>query len=342
MKTCVYLTIDTETSMGGAWRFPDREPLPVEKRIFCESDGQSWGLPLMVDELHRYGFRATFFVEVFAALCLGEGPIRRVFDYLLRTGQDIQLHNHPTFRNYALGRNGGDRQRFEHYRKLSDAMHHYSREEQRAMLQEAAALFQRFAGYPPAAYRAGGFRANFDTLAALPAGIVIDSSFNPGDPCSFPATRLQINRAQRIGDVIELPVTVGLSGPWPFRGWKHLEISALTLMELEKALLEGHSHGLRHCVIVFHSFSIVKHKDIFYSKIRPDRLVIARYRGLLRFLAAHHERFEVRTMGDAAGCPNLLADVHARQPDAAPVPGLGTLLPMWRKGVQAVNRLYWV
>ena len=340
MKTRVYLTIDTETSMGSAWKHLDRKPLPVERRIFCETGGHGYGLPLMVDALRSHGFRATFFVEVFSALCLGEGPIRRVFDFLLERGQDVQLHTHPNFHNYALATGSGNRENFEHYKKLPDAIHQYSREQQCALLKEARNLFVRFAGFRPVAYRAGGFRANIDTLAALPDGIVIDSSFDASDRQSFPGSHLQLNVVQKLEGVFEFPLSVGTTGVGPFRGYKHLEISALSLRELRTALLEAHSGGLRDCVIVFHSFSAVKHKDAYYSEIKPDRIVIARYLGLLRFLAEHHDRFEVTTMDKAA--PNCARLLEEQVPKASIPPDLGTWAPVCRKGVQSINRWYWI
>lgn len=340
MKTRVYITVDTESSMGGAWRFADRSPLPVEKRIFCQVDGRAYGLPLIVEGLGRHGFRATFFVEVFSSHCLERDSVRRVFDYLLEAGQDVQLHTHPTFRNYALATSNGNRRDFDRYMSLPDAMYRYAREEQAILLEEAAALFRQFTGCDAAAYRAGSFRANIDTLAALPRSIVVDSSFNPGDPKSFPGDRLEPNLVQPIEGVVELPITVGSCGFPPFRRYKHLEISALSLTEMKTALLGAHSLGLRHCVMVFHSFSTVKHRDIFYSRIKPDRLVIARYMELLRFLAENHSRFEVATIGKAAADRDSLLRSHASKP--APVPDLGTVAPAWRKCVQAVNRVYWV
>jgi hypothetical protein len=338
MKTRVYITIDAETSMGLAWKYLDRRPLPVEKRIFAQKNGHAYGLPFMVDELRSHGFRATFFVEVFASLCLGEGPIRRVFDYLLERGQDVQLHTHPTFHNYALATHNGGQKSFAYYKNLSDGINQYTRDEQRALLQEAHSLFLRFVGVQPVAYRAGGFWANIDTLAALPDSIVIDSSFDASDRQSFPGSRLQPNVVQQVEGVFEFPLSVGTTGIGPFRGYKHLEISALSLSELQNALLQAQSRGLRDCVIVFHSFSAVKHKDDFYSQFKPDHLVIARYRGLLRFLADNHDRFEVTTMAAAAAnCARLLEE-QVQQP--APIPDFGTLAPLCRKGVQAINRLY--
>jgi len=339
-KTRVYLTIDAETSMGSAWTELDRYPLPIEKRILCQRDGHAYGLSFMVDALRGYGFQATFFVEVFSALCLGEEPIRRVFDYLLESGQDVQLHTHPTFRNYALATRNGHRKDFAYYKDLPDDINRYGREEQRALLREAHSFFLRFAGFPPVAYRAGSFHANVDTLAALPESIVIDSSYDPSDGQSFSGTRLRPNVVQKVEGIFEFPVSVGSTGVGPFRRYKHLEISAVSLRELETALLEAHTCGLRDCVILFHSFSAVKHKDVYYSQIKPNRLVIARYLGLLRFLADHHDYFEVSTMAEAAANRAHLLQEQVQGPSFPP--DFGTLAPLCRKGVQAINRLYWI
>jgi hypothetical protein len=338
MKTRVYLTIDAEISMGAAWEYLDRSPLSVDQRIFCQRNGHAYGLPFMVDALHGHGFRATFFTEVFGSLCLGDGPFRRVFDYLLERGQDVQLHTHPTFRNYGHATHNGGQKNFAYYKTLPDAINQYSREDQAAFLQEAHCLFLRFAGFQPVAYRAGSFLANLDTLAALPDSIVIDSSLDPSDRHSFPGCRLQPNLVQEVEGVLELPLTVGTSGAGPFRCYKHLEISALSLHEMKAALLQAQSSGLGDCVIVFHSFSAVKHKDVFYSQMKPDRLVISRYLGLLRFLAENHNLFEVTTMAEAAADNGRLVREQVQQP--APIPDFGTLAPLCRKGVQAINRLY--
>jgi hypothetical protein len=336
-KTSVYITVDVETSMGGAWRYPERRPLPVEKRIFCETAGPALGIPLLVDELTRYGFRATFFVEVFLAECLGKPANQRVFDYLLKQGQDVQLHTHPTFRNYARAQQEGTPEAFARYSKMPDSINEYSFAQQCALLDEACELFHSLGGFRPAAYRAGGYRADRQTLQALKrAGITVDSSYNPNEPGSFPGDGPLPNVAQEIEGILELPVTTALSGAGRFRGWRSLEISAISLAEMKSALLQAHASGLEQVVMVFHSFSTVKPRDIFYSEFRPDRIVIGRYRGLLRFLAKNADKFTLSGMGDAARQP--FRPLQANPPTLE----LGAFVPLMRKGVQALNRLYWV
>lgn len=169
---------------------------------------------------------------------------------------------------------------------------------------------------------------------------MVDSSFDPSDGRSFPGSPLRPNVVQQVEGIFEIPLSVGQTGAGPFRGYKHLEISALSLRELKMALLQAQACGLRDCVIVFHSFSAVKHRDVFYSQIKPDRVVIARYLGLLDFLAERSDRFEVTTMAAAAVDRIRLLEEQVRTP--ARIPDLGAFAPLCRKAVQAVNRFYWV
>src|SRR5690242_15130323 len=97
----VYFTVDTESSMGGAWRNPSRRPVKADRHIFCRIGKEDYGIGLITDVLGRFDFRATHFVETLATLVNGEQDMRPVFDYLLRQNQDVQLHIHPTYHFFA-------------------------------------------------------------------------------------------------------------------------------------------------------------------------------------------------------------------------------------------------
>src|SRR5438105_4947172 len=62
----VYLTIDTECSMGGAWDNPQLEPVAPERAILGKIGAQYYGTPLIMDILEESGLRGTFFIEVLA------------------------------------------------------------------------------------------------------------------------------------------------------------------------------------------------------------------------------------------------------------------------------------
>jgi hypothetical protein len=102
-------------------------------------------------------------------------------------------------------------------------------------------------------------------------------------------------------------------------------------------LTQAQATGVRDVVLIFHSFSTVKPRDVFYSSFRPDWMVISRFRRLLRYLADHEDMFEVCAIGDAVEkFTNLTVDQST--PDLV----LGFLKPLIRKGTQAVNRAYWI
>lgn len=337
-KTRVYFTIDVETSMGGAWRHPDRRPLSIDKLIFCKLGDTAYGLPLIVEELNKYGFRATFFTEVFFSHCLGADQAQMVVDYLLKNRQDVQLHIHPVFRNYSLARKQHSAEVFHRYEAKSDALNDYDLDTQYALLSEGSDLFQSFVGEEAVAFRAGGFRGDQNTLAALRRlGIPIDCSYNPSVPASFAQSRPTPNLVQHIEGILEMPLTSAMSGTAGFRGWKPMAISSVSFAELKAVLTQAHNAGLRDVILILHSFSTVKPRDVFYSSFRPDRMVISRLRRLLRYLADHNQIFEVCTIRDAVAEPERFA-----RRDSVPNLDLGFIKPLLRKGGQALNRLYWV
>jgi hypothetical protein len=337
MRSRVYLTVDVETSMGGAWRYPDCRPLPIDKAIFGKLGDASYGLPLIVEELNKYSLRATFFTEVFFSHCLGADQAKIVTDYLLRNRQDVQLHAHPVFRNYSLAVKDGTPEAFRRYRALGDGLNDKDLGAQFAILSEASDLFRTFVGERPVAYRAGGFRGDHNTLAALRRlGIAIDSSFNPSVAASFAKHRPQPNIVQCIDGVIEMPLTNAMSGVNGFRSWKPMAISSVSFAELKAVLTQAHATGIRDLIFILHSFSTVKPRDVFYSSFRPDWLVISRFRRLLSYLAEHASMFEVCMIGDVA---SEFTPFSGDQ--IAPALDLGIVKPLIRKGAQALNRFYW-
>jgi hypothetical protein len=340
MRTKVYFTVDTEASMGGAWDHPDRRPVPAPRHVFCRIGDREFGIPLIVDRLARHGFRGTFFVETLATSCLGLDDTRSVFDFLLARNQDVQLHIHPTYHYYAAALQARAEGRPYRRPEPSDFIGRLPQDVQLALFLEAIGYFETCAGFRPSAFRAGCYAASRSTLRCLAdVGIAVDSSLNPCYPdVSFPGERLAANRAQQLDGVWEIPVTVARSPlPEGRAGLKFADCTSLSFPELQVMLDAAAAARQEHFVIVFHSFSAVKAKDVAYSELRPDRIVIRRLEKLFAYLAAHPDRFEVTTMGDTAGA------ISAAEPSsAAVVPDLPLLGAALRKGVQFVNGRYWV
>jgi hypothetical protein len=335
----VYFTVDTESSMAGAWRIRDRRPLKAADHVFCRIDGQDYGIGLITKIIGSYGFRATHFVETLATLVNGSDDSRTIFDYLLASDQDVQLHAHPSYYFYAEALRVWGTGKEYRPPEPTDFIGGFDEPRQFEILQEAAGLFEQFAGYRPAAFRAGCFAGNRATLRCLQKlGIVLDSSFNPCFPeCSFQDGGGDPNRVCVMEGVWEVPVTVART-PLPENrtGFKHADVSALSVTEIQTMLKSAAAQGQRHFVLLFHCFSAVKPKDETYSSIRPDRIVIRRLERLMHFLASNTADYRVSTFGE------LAREIATLREEQGPVGQLGLMAAGLRKSVQAVNRCYWI
>ena len=143
VKTRVYLTVDTENSMGGAWDDVNKRPVPAERRIFCKMGERDFGIGWICDELDKRGFRATFFCEVLASLVLGDADTSSYLNYLVSRGQDVQLHAHPVFyfyRKYLDAISQGEK--YDHS-QTTDNLGRLPIDLQRQLLQLAHDIFLR-------------------------------------------------------------------------------------------------------------------------------------------------------------------------------------------------------
>lgn len=335
----VYFTVDTESSMAGAWRYPERLPLRSDVHVFCKIGGKDYGIGLITDILQRYGFRATHFLETLVSSVNGSADLRPVFDYLLSRNQDVQLHVHPTYHFFSLALSARASGSTYVPPENNDLLWALPESLQMDVLGRSAEVFEALAGRRPIAFRAGCFAASRFTLRCLNRlGILLDSSFNPCYPAvSFPSETLQPNCVANMEGVWEIPVTVART---PLResgqGWKHADPSSLSVGEL-RTMLEGSvAGGLRHFVFVFHSFSAVKTKDETYRGMRPDALVIDRLERLAAYLASRPDLYRVSTFGE------LGTDLSGTGMGEAPVTKLGFLQAGFRKAIQGVNRIYWI
>jgi hypothetical protein len=326
-KLRVYFTVDTETSMGGAWDNAG-PPLPLARTIYGENGSGNYGVPLIMDILEQYGFAATFFVEVFCSYHLGLEEVAKVFQCIEKRGHDVQLHLHPVHRFYWEFLQGGPR-------REKDLMFQFSPEEQRQLIQDGVRLFRELSGRAPRAYRAGCYGASEVTLAALrDNGVLIDSSYNLAFldyTCGFQYRPL--NAPRMFEGVAEFPVTNFNSGL--NASYKPLEISAVSVSEILTTILSLQATGCKDVVLVFHSFSFLKNRDTRFEKCRPDRIVIHRFRKLCQELSRMRDQIEVCVLGEVD-----FSRVLASQPQA--IPSVGWLRPAMRKAVQGLDYIPWI
>jgi hypothetical protein len=323
----VYFTVDTETSMGGAWSNSAYAPLPLDLTVFGNLGTHSYGIPLIMSILEDHGFRATFFTEVFCAYNVGYEPVAAALRSIQARGHDAQLHLHPEQRFYRDFLKGGKR-------REESLMFTFPAAEQSALIREGIALFRELSGKMPRAYRAGCYGGSEVTLKALREnGIAIDSSYNLaylGNTCGFETQPL--NAPVMLQGVYEFPVTVFRVSGLP--GYKPLELSAVSVNEIMTTIRHLQKTGCRDVVLVLHSFSLLKNAGIRYQSCRPDVLVIRRVTKLCGVLSQLRGEIEVCVLGEA---PITLTS--AAQPQV--IPSLSWLQPSLRKLTQGVNRLPW-
>jgi hypothetical protein len=134
--------------------------------------------------------------------------------------------------------------------------------------------------------------------------------------------------------VWEIPLTVCRTGVGRLAGLKPLDIGAVSFMEIKRALNQAGQLGMTSVTMILHSFSLFKKADIQFQRIRPDRLVIRRFKKLCRYLGEHRDRFRVVTFADRPE--------PKPYPPGTPLPDLGYVLPSARRLVQGLNRPYWL
>lgn len=331
----VYITVDTETSLGGAWENAQWKPVSPERAILGRIGSKQYGLPLIMDILEEHDLRATFFTEVLARDVVDGRALTEAYSPIQKRGHDPQLHLHPVFHYYHDVTSGlVARTQLPAYMDLIGAL---PVEKQVELLEKGCSIFRDIFGFRPRAFRAGCYGASMSTLDVLErVGIFYDSSFNAaylGSTCLL-SSKKPTNTAFRHGAVWEIPVTTFETGAWSMRGLKPLEVSAVSFGEIQKVLDQAESLGQEAVTIILHSFAFLKRADVQFRKMRADFLVIRRFEKLCQFLRRNRERFRTLTFSEMSGSFEDEAKVA--------FPRVGILIPTARKFVQAVNRIYWL
>jgi len=332
MNPGVFITVDVECSMGGAWGDPALRPVPPARAVMGAYGDRQLGLPLICDILQRADLAATFFVEPFADEQGYPGEMERACALLADRGQDVQAHVHPNHWHWGLKQRGRPF-------AFTDAFADCPPDEQVHLVTEACDRLARWTGRRPVAMRAGNMAM---AEAALPhlaaAGIRIDSSY------TFPYQRTRchfggqpFNGSRWYGEVLEMALS-GFAQP-RFPGLhraKPLDVGGIAFGEMRDAILRITEAGADACLIL-HSFSLFKVRNVQYDGGRPDRIVTRRFRRLCRWLADCRDTIPTYTFSDLARA----VDEKKYEAREAPPPRLSLGRALVRKAVQAYNRLYW-
>ncbi len=331
MQPGVFITFDVECSMGGAWRDARLKPVSPARAVWGEYGDQKLGLPLIVEILAASGLAATFFVEAFTDDQGFPGQTEPICKYLLDHGQDVQLHIHPNHLHYGLKQLGQTAPQ-------TDQMADLDADAQLALLAEGADRIERWTGTRPVAFRAGNMGASEETLAQLPAaGLLIDSSYTfpyAGKQCRFGAEELY-NGSKWYGDVLELALSGFYQRRLPgLHPTKPLDLVGISFEECRDAIRLICGAGAD-AVMILHSFSLFKVRNIQYEGGRPNRIVTRRFRRMCEWLGESRE-FPVYTFAQLAEA------VAEKTYQAHSVPPCCMTHPraLVRKAVQAWNNQY--
>ena len=280
----VYLTFDIEVWCKG-WDSLDASfPSSFERCVYGASRSDGYAMPRTLETMVRHGLSGVFFVEPLFSARFGAEHLKTITDMILAAGQDVQLHLHPEWTDEIRPA------------PIEDASHkrqhltYYTLAEQTALIGFGKTRLEQATGRPVTAFRAGGFAANRETFSALAAnGIVADSSLNE---CHDHALGSLTGTSKWVPDecidgVRSFPVTVFTDG---FGRLRPAQVGSTSFQEMRDSLDNAHATGCDHFVIVSHNFEMLKP-----GSTQPDLIVARRFDQLCSHLAAHRDRFQVKS-----------------------------------------------
>ena len=250
--------------------------------------------------LADHGLNAVFFVESLFASRFGVAPLAEIVDLISSSNQEIQLHVHPEWADEALEPilqgHGAKRPLFRMY----------SAADQSLLIAHARDLLLHSGAKEVAAFRAGSFGMNADTIGAVAnAGLAFDLSYDavivPVE--HFAASAANMLQPHSIGGVIEYPMTVYNDAAGRLR---HLQLGACSFEEIESVLWQACEHEWHSVVILSHNFELLNQ-----AKSRPDGVVVSRFRRLCQLLERHRDCFETANF---ASTPAVVPNSEAALP----------------------------
>jgi hypothetical protein len=312
----VFFTVDVEVWCNG-WQDLDRKfPGAYEQYVYGRTSRGDYGLPFQLKVLNEHGLAGVFFVETMFATRFGSGPLAELVGLIREGRQEVQLHLHTEWVDQSREPLLPD------VREKRFNLRQFSLEEQALLIAAGARLIQQAGGGDVAAFRAGSFAFNRDTLRALSTvGIRFDSSYNASQygADSGVMDGVTLVEPTQIEGVWEYPMTVFDDGTGTLR---HAQLTACTFNEMESLLWKALETGRRSFVILSHNFELLNR-----ARNRPDDVVVSRFLKLCSFLAQNRDSFRV------TGFKGLQPKMVSQQP--TPLRS-----PIWRTGARIMAQAY--
>jgi len=279
----VFFTIDVEVWCDG-WRDIDAKfPDAFRRYIHGPTPKGQYGLPFQLRLLNESGLRAVCFVEPLFAMRFGSDPLAEIVALVRDAGHEPQLHLHTEWVDEArVPLFPGVTGKRQYLRQFSLA-------EQSTLIKAGRKLLAQAGAPDVAAFRAGSFGFNRDTLRALQRnGMSIDSSYNATmfGPDSGVMTGGTLYDVALIDEMLEFPMTVFQAGSLRPR---HVQLGACSYAEIEGLLWRALEAGQRSFVILSHNFELLNP-----SQTGVDEVVVNRLRRLCAFFGRNTDSFYVR------------------------------------------------
>jgi hypothetical protein len=245
----------------------------------------NFGLPFIFDVLRQHRLKGVFFVESLFASAVGIEPLRNIVGLCNAAMQQVQLHAHTEWLS-DIDVPGLPRPYRQNIRE-------FAFEEQLVILQQALKNLTAAGAKEPAAFRAGNFGGNADTIAAVGRlGLKYDLSLDPTrqpDIVGVIGKYRQRRAAANESRVSVLPLTCirVFHG-----GWRPAQLTALSFGELQGALSAAYENNWPCFVILLHSFEFLNGVSKFDRKPTPHHINISRFQRLCDFLEQHADCFE--------------------------------------------------
>jgi hypothetical protein len=318
----VFLTVDTEASIAGCFANPGRDVPLLEGPVDGTVAGRSEALGFLLRTLTAHGLAATFFTESLQTRYFGSEPMQRRAAEIVAAGQDLQLHVHPCWRNFVDGQ----------VVSTQPADHSTGRphEELVAIFREAIDHFTAWGFGPPTAVRTGNFSTGLDTFRACSElGLRVSSNVSvalsqPGDA----ALHFHYHY-RRVGDVLEVPLsplrTRNLRGRPVMRP---LTITACSAREVIGALEQAHALGFDMVCMLTHPFEYILKDSYRFDGVRANPTNQGRLLRLCEHIAAHPDKFAMKTFGQ------LSADAELPTPPQSVTPLRGSVLAMLQRAAE--------
>jgi len=249
-----------------------------DKDILGKTARGEYGLPFQLKTFSDYEIKATFLVEPFFSVQMGQGSLQDITGLISDRDQKVELHLHTEWVDKVSPNimSGGERLN----------INEFSLGEQTELLSIGLERLNLCYVENITAFRAGNYGANFDTLKALKkVGIKYDTSYNAaylGHTCDlhFGSTLMQ---AVDYDGITEVPISQYKDG---FGRRRHVQLNSISFEEIKILLEQASAQNWETFVIVSHSNELLTS-----DKNKGDNIVIRRLEKLCRYLSDNTKKF---------------------------------------------------